>query len=328
MSQQAPSPSPAAPPAPQPKAERPHKALPVAAEWTCETAPFDEKTKSPGPAGPIGEITVGTRFVLSCKGPGADLMKDKLELVVDPEQIYSLRMLETLQLESGRVQMVVTSYTAAAEPYVVRQIQLTDTRSKVALGDLSLTVKSVLKEGEPPAPVPPRGPLLLDWPGWLWGLVGLAALVALTLFYLLSRRSRRRRRVRELLAEQPISLSPYNQFNREIRALGRRHTLVGGGAESGESVLEFVKALDTSYRWYLMREFVVPAFEARPREIAAEVIRQERKLGRAVRHALIQSLKELHRGLARGHQLNESDARQILDLCRRVADQIAKGRGG
>jgi hypothetical protein len=290
----------------------------VDANWSCAV---NKPTVGGVAGGPLDHpITVGEKVVLVCEGDSANLKQDQLRLELRKEEKYSLKILETQSLEPNKGIFTVTSYkTGEGE---IKGVVLTDGTLRIALNNINFSVSSVIDpmqnpEGKPYMPSNPVGLLL---PTYVW--FALAAIIALIGIIVLSafQKSAQRRRLLRELSLHGSALSPYQLLNKEMRALTRSYQ--SAASWTPETAEKFISELERAFRWYLTREFVIPAHEWRSGAISKELRRKERLLSKQIDKDLRLTLRELEKGHAASARLTVVDASQILDLCRKVADRI------
>ncbi len=290
-------------------------------QWKCDLQGLSSDGKSGGEL--PEKITVGQKLLATCSGEMSSLAREGLKIELNDQETYSLHLLEVLELSQTKASLIVTPWKAGE--LKITNPALTDTRTRVGMGDLELTVASVIDPAKNPEgkPYPPMHPLALAWPLWLWLFAGAIALGVLYLLGLGVRKSLRRKKLLAMLEKHTTALSPVNHFNRELRRLQRKIP-VGDQTWTREESREFFSELESQFRWFLARELVIPAIDGSPGEILREMKRADflvyKHSSRDVRIALIELRK------AQSAQLAGEDALQLMDLSRKVADRIAKER--
>lgn len=286
---------------------------PVDVQWKCQVV----KSSEP-------DLTVGARFDLECGGASASLNKDGLSLELPKAAKYALRLLETKELTD-------THATFAATSHVAGQIKLpnpvlTDGKVRVGLGEIQINVASVVKqeEGQEPKPYPPWAAEAMGLPLFVWVFVGVLIAVAAWGVFMAVRQSLARKRLLKELETHGTALSPYNQFNKELRALMRHYPMGINVKWSPELALQYCKELNQSFRWFLSRELIVPAFDFKPQKIVKELKKADRSLHRAVGKELRLALREIDKALSASGKVSADDAQQLTELCRKLADVISK----
>ena len=327
-----PQPVPAAPPAAAPGpasgaaangAPKPTPTPAMDQQWKCELKGLsaDGKTITDLPE----KISVGQKLALECDGTPSKIGRENLVIETWDTQKYSLHLLETRELGETKATLIVTPWRAGE--WKVQNPALTDHKVRVGLGDFEYTVSTVIDPKTNPEgkPFPPLHPLTLAWPLWLWIFVAAIACGILYLLGLLVRKSLRRKKLLATLEANATALSPVNHFNKELRKLQRQIPLSGQTWSKDESRAYF-KELDSQFRWFLARELVIPALDSSTGTILAELKKADRDVykhsGRDLRVALL----ELRKAQSTSNESASEDALQLMELTRKVADQIAKER--
>ena len=313
----------------KPEAPKPTPAPtpPTNAQWTCKTSAMDETGT---PAGDLGEITVGDKFLLTCEGPPATLKREALSLETSKEARFALRILETKALSDSRGEFIATSWVA--NEFTLENPVLTDGQMRVGLGDIKLKVATVIKPEQNPEgkPFPPWAPASLPLPMWVWAaaFVFVLAIAAAAAFKLM-RRARRQRFLRRLESNRP-ALTPYNQFNKDLRRLVRGLPLSGSGLEP-QKVRGFLEELSEALRWFLARELLVDTLK---NQKAGEILRslrtQDRELYDHLKKDMHLTLTEIDKaiGAAGGGKGAPplEDLHQIAELGRKLTDKVQRGK--
>jgi hypothetical protein len=326
-------------------------------QWSCEIRDAEA-------------LTVGKKFTMECLGPSVVLNGEKLELKLQDEEKYALKVLEVHGLSQSSVKLVVTSYKAG----VIRLANplLTDGEASVGLGEVQFKVESVIKPptgstppkepskggpgglsvpGGPPtvdssggssAPqqssgevkaFPPWGPLQINWPSYVWLLLACVIIICSWSLFCLIRAQVRTKRFFIELKKHNSALSPLHQFNKELRVLARNYNL---GAESAgwsaQKAVECLKELDLCFRWYIAREFLLPVIDLSPVKIVNMMAKHNARLDREIGRDLLIALKEITRAKldkvsgqsSKASQVSNADVMQLVELCRKLADSMAK----
>jgi hypothetical protein len=306
------------------KAPEPAAPTPVPdARWSCKSYQLEASGQ---PAGELtGPITVGQKFLLRCDGPPVALSKEALRLELPKEQRYSLRILETRSLVETQGDFIATTWVGGDQK--LEHIALTDGTKRVSLGPLEIKTSSVITQEKNPEnkPFAPWGAQALAWPMYIWTAITIVLAVVALAVWLVVRRSMRRRRLLLELKNHASALSPVNQFNKDLRKITKQIPLGSTSWESQQSQGYF-KELDEAFRWFLARELVVPALRERPRAVVKTVKKTDPKIHKEIRRDLLLALDELDKTIASSKPASVDDAQQLGDLCRKVADQIAKAR--
>lgn len=285
------------------------------AKWTCQTLRFDDKG---GPGASITDqnpVTVGEKFLLVCEGGGVELNQAKLSLELPKKARYALRILETRGLEAGRGEFVVTTWVGQSVSFPT--LILTDGSNRVDLGPLAINTKSSIPEEKQkePQPYDPYGPVKLGLPVTVWILIAIVLCLIGAWAAWLASRLLKRKRLKTLLAKNQIALTPFNQFNKDLRRIVR--------AGSGDLPAS-IKDLRESFRWYLTRDLVIPATTESTPRILKEIGRKHPKILKSQKRDLSLALNELDKAATSPESTSETDLVQLTDLCRTLADRIQR----
>ncbi len=306
---------PAATPAPTP--------VPVDTTWTCTASSMNERGE---PAGPLSEsLTVGDKFHLACEGAAVKLKTDALSLELPKDQKYLLRLLGTRQISETRGEFIATSWIAGEGK--VSNAVLTDGTLRVGLSGIELKVNTVIDPQKNPEmkPAPPWGPASLSWPLWVWASIAIALLVIVLGAAFQTRGYFRRKRLLKLLEKNPIALTPYNQFNKDLRKLSREIPVSGEWSQEAEKA--FFKELDETLRWFLARELVIPVFDRKPNDIVKTLKKSHRGIYEVLRRDFTIALTESEKALKSSKRISTEDAAQLLELCRTLVTRVHQMKG-
>ncbi len=277
--------------------------------WYCDW--LDSRPESPRD---LDQWTVGDIFELSCRGEPLEqaLQKDAQLVFAQPEETYSLHVLEVIDSELTHVRMWVTAYKPGS--HRPESLVLRDSQGRmVSLEPLAWEVQSVWTEQEMPQPHPPFGPYLLAVPLSYWASWALVVSLFLALFFWRWFKWSQRRQWRRELEQQGRALGPYLLFHKELRALRRR------GRVSGQAVAE----LRESFWTYLARRMLVPAHRWSLGATLRELKRQNRKAFRERGGALRALSQELQRA-SRLEKPDPKDFDQLMQLCSQEVDQLER----
>ena len=291
------------------------------AVWTCQALQLDATAASN--AQPVGELTVGETFLLSCGGGPAPLDAKLTSLRLPKGSEHLIRLLEARALDANHAAFVATAYLAGDLKPV--DVFLGDGTSLVRLEGIQLKVKSVINPQETPGPKPygPVEPLAIGYPAWIWlAFAAVMAVGAAVVARKVKRRSEHRR-LKDTLAAHPIVGSAYAHFNREMRLAGRKYP---PRSEAGPA-RDYVAELDRAFRWLVARELLVPSLEGGPHGALAELARRNPKAHRAHAQVIARTLSELTRALRPGAPVTMTDGQQLAELCRKAADAIRDAGG-
>lgn len=229
--------------------------------WNCELTPVDNP------------ITVGSFQTLSCIGE-TPISYEETPLKIEFQDAnfdFSLYVLEWLTKDPNKITATVTSYKAGDFQNPVFVIKNGQGIFKVQ--NLSWTVQSVL-EGQEEKPIPSYGPFGLQWPWWYWG--GIVFLILLVLIFIYSKIKKvwDRKKLIEQLMSHATALTPYNQFNKDLRVQIRNWQQVEILKKVGETQKarqEIISSTEKIFRQYLMRELLIPTLEWSDAQIIAEI---------------------------------------------------------
>ncbi len=294
--------------------------------WVCRTEAISEDGRA---AGPLEKpLTVGEKFLLTCEGATVPLDAGKVTLRLPREEKYSLRLLRVQSLDENRGVFTATSYRVGEGP--IKGVALTDGTRSIELQGVALRLESSIDAQENPEgkPYSPPDPVKILWPLWLWlAVVAVCLALGAVAFFLVRRRSQRRTLLAEL-QRHGTALSPYHQFNKDLRLLAREFPMNKPADWTSEVAARYVEELNRHFRWYLAREFTVPAFQWGDKLILNEVKKRDGRLHRSVHKDLRLALEELNRGIKARERLSALDGQQLVELCRKVADDVDLWRRG
>ena len=283
--------------------------------WTCqiESSPRD------------GEWTVGEIIPLSCEGPRVSFESTDLQFAhADPLQKYSLKILDVESQTENSLQLRATTYTPGANEF--KATVLTDKgRPVLQVESMVIPTKSVIKS-EDPKPFGPITAFKVGYPLWLW--LGLAALILGILFLSVFRFRRKvqMKKVIDELQQHNTALGAFNQFNKDIRQLGRSYIFGEQKAWPEEKKQRYVQSLDEIFRMYLLREFFVPALDWDTNLTLRTLSSQDKKRFFRYGHDLKRVLQELDQAKKDTDKLKAQDCKQLTQMTTRVSQQIWKAR--
>lgn len=326
-------------------AETPPPGAAFSIVWTCE----GRELKLGGEPGEIlsKPLTVGEKFLLTCSGPEAGLLKESLAIRLPTSAEHAFRMLEARAVEPTNASFVAVVYRTGE--LKIADAALTSEGRGVRLQGLAFKVASVIDPKTNPEmkPYPPFPPLDLAYPAWIWAsFASAAAVCALTAAWAIKRRYDRKR-FKKTLAAHPIAGSAYAHFNKELRQLNRRFPMDESKPWPPQAAREYAAELDRVLRWYLARALDAPVLTGGPRaaarclrERARPVSADERGIGappqsssgglpgRAqlarTERAIVSAFSELGRALRPDSKIGMTDGQQLAALCRRAADGVER----
>lgn len=287
-------------------APAPAQAPADAVNWDCALSTIE--------GGPVAKLTVGDKMLLKCSGPTVSEWKAAPKIQFpNPEDEFTLAIVEPKKTGINDGEWIVTGYKPGG--YKPDWILITDGGNNVKVTGLSWTVESVVeppKEGEKAEPFPPKGPVFLIWPWWLWAsIAGVAVLIGLVAYFRI-RRYRARKALLERLAQKGTVLTPYAEFHKVLRQLSRKHP---------EKPEDYLKQLDDSFRAYLMREFVVPADEWSDGAVLKDIKKRNKTLFKEAGKDLAAAMREMKRAKA-AKRINVADCEQLQEISRKLVDKI------
>lgn len=280
-------------------------------EWSCrvDSAPSDSKG-----------FTVGERFTLLCEGERADFSKGDLFFQLPESLLYALRVLDVEEATSNKVVLTVTSYMAGSldlkDLYFAE-----DGVEKFKVKPFALAIQSVIQNPEQ-KPFPPRTALRLGYPLWVKIAGGsLVFLFLLALFYRWYRKEQKQRTINNL-RKHSSALGAYNQFNKDLRGVGRNYIFSSHKPWDQNQVKEYLEKLDTLFRMFILREFLVPANQWSSSAVVKEIKKYDKSRFPRYGSHLAKLLKELDRARKVEDQVSMEDCKQLTLLSRKVSQKI------
>ena len=283
--------------------------------WTCEAG-----TPSDHP------LTVGETFPLSCHGEAVEWKEQaQVYLQLPKNQQFALRLLKKNELSSTRLEAVATSYMVGQHRFEV--LRLSDGEHEVALAGIQLQVASVIKQEENPErkPYAPVAPVELGWPVWIWLAAGFLLLSIVGAGLWRWWQAILRRRWQRELADKSTVLSPYLQFNKDLRRLVRQYPLEGRQRWSVQQAADYIRELSESFNWLIARKTTIAAPRLTPSQTLRQLRRRDRVQFDMLERDLKKLLPELQNALRKPEAITNQDAQQLTDLARRVADRLERG---
>ena len=226
------------------KEEAAKKQLPKFPLWNCEFV--DQEIQK-------GELTVGDKFELTCSGKESELDPPLKVVFSEEADKYKLVVLDAKAESSFSKKLLVTSYKPGSHSL---SFEIQDkSGKKVQVVDFPLKVKSVIEQGKQPKEFGPYGPIEIGF-GWIfWSIIAAIFLTVFGLIFFSIRGYLLRKEQIANLSTYKTSLSPFNQFNKEIRILQKKHI----DYKNPDQVKERVGAIKKLFDLYLIRRFTVPA---------------------------------------------------------------------
>lgn len=282
-------------------------------QWQCRTETTEGK-----------ELTVGDLFKLSCSGEPNQLDQAKLSLRRPKENPHALKIVKVESLGESSLEFTVTTYVAANEPIEVVAYGITDGENTIEFNSFNLNTKSVITQENNPEgkPFDAFGPIAASYPIWIWIAIALVALAIVGVIVRMYRISRQRKDFLRELAERSTALAPYHQFQKDLRVITR--DLPVSHLEQWQPALaeQTVDKLDSAYRWFLSREFKVPALKWSATLVHNEIRKIDRRLYKQAEQPLLIADRELKRAKKSSAKLSLSDFQQLLEIVRKAADVI------
>lgn len=283
-------------------------------QWNCrvEGTPRDQ------------QWTVGETFDLVCEGPSAEFLSTELSFKEEGKTGYELRVLEVTKQTENALDMRVTSYVA--KPHEFKKLYIMDQgEAVVGVDAFTLPMKSVITDPQQKA-YGPAGPMSLAYPIWIWLVLG--GVLLFGLFFGLFRMNRRAqmRRVIEELKQHNTALGAFNQFNKDVRILGRQYIFTETPGWPDLKKQRYLDQLDEIFRMFLLREFYIPALEWRSSLILKTISKQDKKKFAAYSDDLQSFLKEMDRAKQDVHKVQLHDCKQLTQMAKRVSQSIWKQR--
>lgn len=268
--------------------------------------------------------TVGEVFHLNCEGPKAEFLSTELQFKSSEKFHYQLRVLEVEKQTDNSLYMKVTSYNPGQHNF--EKLYIMDQGEEVvSVEPIAFSVKSVIEKPDQK----PYGPIMafrMTYPSWLW--MSLSLVFAMSLFFLIFKWRRRlqMRKVIEELKQHNTALGAFNQFNKDIRLLGRKYIFGKKEEWAVEKKHRYVESLDGIFRMYLLREFYVPALDWNSSLVLKTISKQDKKSYSLYGDDLQKFLKELDRAMQDSEKLKNHDCKQLTQMAKRVTQSIWKVR--
>ena len=300
----------------QPPEKDNFKINPDIPKWNCR---LDSQPKN-------GSFTVGEIFILVCEGESVQFDSSEISFLTYKKNAYLLNILKAVKIESNEAIFEATSYRVGKVD-LGEVVAAVNNQQKFRLGGLIIPVKSVMNPAKPQKePFGPIGPMKLSYPQWLWfSIVGLLlAVVGWSVFSF--RRREQRKKVLEELKKHNTALGAYNQFNKDLRTLSRKHIFSHHQKWQPEDIEKYVTNLDEIFRMYLLREFVIPALDWKTNLVLKQIKKEDKKNWQGYGDSLFKLLKELDRAQTDLNKVKMEDCQQLTQIARRVTQSIWQKR--
>ena len=278
----------------------------------------------PSPA--LDNLYVGDLFLLKCEGEFVEGLQSPVQVAaIDKADDHSLVLIEERTVENSQIWAVATSYKPGEHDFGRFQLKAGDV--VIPLGGGTWKLKSALAERPPEVANNPqaqqmilKGPFELPMPLWYLGLWLALFFVVCAMVYKLVIKRIQRKKVLEEIARKTTALTPYNQFNKEVRQHMRRFSV----NEKSDNNLTYMNELDQSFKLYLTRELLVPATEWTTGSIMGELKSRHKKVYKRVGPQVRRTLVEFERAQRAQSPLSFDDCEQMRVMCRRVVDNVYK----
>lgn len=271
-----------------------------------------------------GQWTVGEVFYLFCEGERAELLSSELTFKEEKKSGYELKILEVTKQTDNEIEAKATSYIPAQHEFE-NLVAYDQDVAVFKVSPINLAVKSVIKDPQQQPYAPILG-MKMGYPVWIW--IALAVTLLVTVFLGLFRMNRRAqmRKVIEELKQHNTALGAFNQFNKDVRTLGRQYIFGDTKGWSDTKKQRYVESLDEVFRMYLLREFYVPALDWSSNLVLKTISNQDKKRYGAYGDDLQKFLKELDRAKEDTNKLKVHDCKQLTQMAKRVTQSIWKVR--
>ena len=280
-------------------------------QWQCRTE--------------VGEtLTVGDLFKLTCQGEPVQLVQEKLSLRRPKEFPYALKILKVDALTETSVELTATTYVAGEQATEIAGYAITDGTNVVEFAKFNLATKTVIDQEQNPEgkPFPAIGPMSAAYPLWIWIVMALAFALIAGLLVRIYRLSQQRKQFLRELAERSTALAPYHQFQKDLRQITRDLPVTHLGRWNAELAEQMIDRLDLAFRWFLAREFKVPALKWSHALVHREIRKIDRRLYRQTEQHLTVADRELRRAKKSASRMSIHDFQQLLEIVRKGADVI------
>lgn len=268
--------------------------------------------------------TVGEVFGLHCEGPSAEFYSTELTFKEEGKTGYELRVLEVVKQSENSLDLKATSYVPAVHQF--QKLAIVDQKVVVVkVEPFTLPLKSVITNPEQK----PFGPIMamkMSYPMWIW--IVLALILIGGAFFGLFRINRKAqmRKVIEELKQHNTALGAFNQFNKDVRTLGRQYIFGDEKSWNENKKQRYLESLDEVFRMYLLREFYVPALDWNSSLVLKTISIQDKKRYGIYGDHLQKFLKELDRARADSNKIQVHDCKQLTQMAKRVTQSIWKVR--
>lgn len=270
------------------------------------------------------QVTVGTLQDMVCRGEFLpQWQREKIAIQFDDEKMaYALHVLDVKNVDHQSLNLVVTSYKAGNFQSPV--LTVTDGNNSVKVENLTWNVNSVL-EGQDAKPIPSFGPFALAMPWWYWISLAVAALFVFLLITIKLKRLWDRKKMIENLAQRGTALTPFNQFNKDLRSHiknWQQKELTVTPKEEQVWRRSLLVDVEKFLREYLMRELLVPALEWSDSQILQEIKKRRRLIYEELSQDIKKTMREIHQAQSAENNLTYVDCEQLVTMARKLAEDI------
>lgn len=264
--------------------------------------------------------TVGTPFHIHCQGEIPLLNKNQIELRIEKQDKYKLKILQFEQKEPNQFDLMVTSYVAGT--HQLKALQIVDSEHSLVLGDLQFTIGSVLNPEQPQQePYPAFGPFQIMMPWWYFVLWILFFLLMGGMVFFKFKRFRQRKKLIQEIEEQGQALSPFHQMTQNLRIWNRNFSF-----SQKNDLNQLFNQLEKYYRLYLGRCFLVPTLQWGDSLIIKDLKKRHPQLFKQFGEEIQTIFNELSlaRQLVESKEktLKDQDLHQLFEMIQKNVDQI------
>lgn len=268
--------------------------------------------------------TVGEVFYLLCDGPTTTFDSSELSFKEEEKTGYEIKVLEVTKQTNNSLEVRATSYIPAVHKFEKLMIYEGET-AKAKVEPFQLPLKTIITDPQQ-KPYGPIAAMQMAYPMWIY--IAVAAILVVGIFgglFRMNRKAQMRKVIDELKAHN-TALGAFNQFNKDLRTLGRQYIFGDKQGWSGSKKKSYIESLDGIFRMYLLREFYVPALDWSSNLVVKTIHKQDRKRYDRYGDDLQKFLKELDRAKTDVEKLQVHDCKQLTQMAKRVTQDIWKVR--
>jgi hypothetical protein len=187
-------------------------------------------------------------------------------------------------------------------------------------------------EGQEQKPFPSLGPYAMTWPWWYWGGMAIVILMAVLFVFLKIKKIWDRKKLVEELLSHATALTPYNQFNKDLRVQVRNWQQIEILKKIGEvqkARKEIVESTEKIFRQYLMRELLVPALEWSDSQILSEIKRRHKDVYESCAIEIAKILREYEQAKkieSKQKEISLVDCEQIVQMVKRTSEKVFQSK--